>query len=100
MRLTLGQGAVRLVHRRLGDLREHSGAEVHLPCEHLLASFVKVRRRLQIVEDVFAAVVRDRWMPLSSLSFASSGLACRGRGLCVFARFGCRLRGHDLASFF
>ena len=76
MRLTLGQGAVRLVHRRLGDLREHSGAEVHLPCEHLLASFVNVRRRLQILEDVFAAVVRHRWMPLSSLSFASSGLAC------------------------
>ena len=95
MRLILGQGAVRLVHRRLGDLREHSGAEVHLPCEHMLGSCVDVRRQLYIVEDVFAAVVRDRWMPLSSLSFASSGLACRGWSLCVFD---CRLQGHELAS--
>ena len=46
MRLTLGQGAVRLVHQRLSDSREHSGAEVHVPCEHMLASCVDVRRRL------------------------------------------------------
>ena len=46
MRLTLGQGAVRLVHQRVGDLREHSDAEVHLPCEHMSAAFVNVRRRL------------------------------------------------------